>query len=129
MTMNDPSMETGIVALATMVDDAVPRNKKMTSTTRQMVMTRVWLTSAMDSRTKSASSATLPKETPGGMESRNDTMTAFTLSATSTVLAPGCLRTARITLRRPLIQNRLLSFLELLKTFATWLRRIGEPSR
>ena len=33
-----------IVALATMVEDAVPRNKKMTSTTRQIVMTRVRLT-------------------------------------------------------------------------------------
>src|ERR1700728_1387257 len=105
MARNDPRMETGMVALAISVEDAVPRNAKITMTTRQMVRISVRFTSATESRTRSASSATLPKETPGGMESCKDSITAFTLSATSTVLDPGCLRTARITLRRPLIQT------------------------
>src|ERR1700722_12899801 len=119
MTRNDPRMETGMVALAISVEDAVPRNTKITMTTRNMVIISVRFTSVMESRTRSASSATLPKETPGGMESCNDLITALTLSATSTVLEPGCFRTAKITLRGPLIQNLLRSFLELLNSSAT----------
>src|ERR1700760_4940139 len=119
MTMNDPKIETGIVALATMVEDRVPRNRKMTSTTSATVSTSVLLTSAIASRIKLESSEAFPNVTPGGNESRNDCTTLLMRSATSMVLAPGCLRMAKITLRRPLIQNMRLTLFELLNTSAT----------
>ena len=96
--------------LAISVADAVPRNANIT---RKTVRTRVQSTSAMESRTMVVSSATFPKETPGGMEGRSEQIISFTQSATSTVFTPGCFRTARMTLGRPLIQNVLLSSREL----------------
>jgi hypothetical protein len=78
MAMNEPRIETGIVALAISVDDAVPRKTKITSTTKRTVRTRVGSTSAMESRTIIALSAIFPKETPGGMDGRRERITSFT---------------------------------------------------
>src|ERR1700751_259885 len=119
MTMNVPRIDNGIVALATMVDEAVPRNKKMTSTTSEIVISSVWFTSDTESRMMSELSETLPTVTPGGMDARNVCSTPFTSSATCTVFTPGCFLTARIMLCWPLIQNVCLLLVELVNTLAT----------
>ena len=72
IAINEPRIETGMVVLAIIVDDTVPRNAEMTSTTKMIVTTRVLLTSAMESRTMVALSATFPRETPGGIDERRD---------------------------------------------------------
>ena len=83
------SRETGITALAIRVARRSRRNRKITATTRAMVISRVISTSCTEARMVTVRSATTFISMPMGTAARRAGNAAFTASTVLITLAPG----------------------------------------
>ncbi len=104
MPPNVATSETGRVTLGITVAQSLRRNRKITSTTRATVSTRVNCTSAMAARMVIVRSVTTETFSPGGTCARRRGSRSRTASTTAMVLAPGWRWMSRMTAGAPLNQ-------------------------
>ncbi len=129
MTAKVPMSDIGSASAGIAVARRFRRNRKITITTRQSARKRVNFTSSTDARTVMERSLSVAISTEGGIWERRSLTTAFTRSATATVLVPGCRWMARTTARWPLNQLARLVSCTLSTTLPRSPRRTGAPSR
>ena len=122
-------MASGTAKLGMAVAEMLRKNRKMTSTTRQMVSKSVNLTSAMDSRIDSERSWRMLIFTEGGICERNCGSSLRMPSTTSMVLVPGWRWMPSTIDCVSMNQLMLLSFSTLSMTLASSARRTGLPLR
>ena len=94
---NEPASASGTVTLGMSVAQKLRRNKRITSTTRQMVSSSVNSTSTTEARMVTVRSRMVSTLIAGGMRAVSCGSSALILSTVSMTLAPGCLNTARMT--------------------------------
>ena len=96
MTVKVPTIAIGSARLGMIVAETLRRKRKMTSTTRNRVSSRVNSTSLTESLIEVDRSIRMFMETEAGSWSRKVGRSLLTASATSTVLVPGWRWTARM---------------------------------
>src|SRR5262249_36875330 len=84
-----PTIDSGSARLGMIVAETLRRKRKITSTTRTNASNRVERTSASELRIDCERSNRISTCTDGGNHALNVGSSAFTASATSTVLVPG----------------------------------------
>jgi hypothetical protein len=122
-----PTSESGTAMLGMSVARTLRRKTKMTATTRPMVMTSVRSTSSTEARTVSVRSLTTLTSMPRGSDACSCGRSAFTRSATWMTLAPGWRCTLRMMARSSFCQPASCEFSTPSTTWATSVRRTGEP--
>jgi len=93
----DPSSASGTVMLGMSVAQKLRRNRRMTSTTRAIVSPSVNSTSATEARMVVVRSRMVFTSIAGGIRAVSCGSWPLIWSTVSMTLAPGCLKTARIT--------------------------------
>jgi len=93
----DPSSASGTVMLGMSVAQKLRRNRRMTSTTRAIVSPSVNSTSATEARMVVVRSRMVFTSIAGGIRAVSCGSWSLIWSTVSMTLAPGCLKTARIT--------------------------------
>ncbi len=129
MTTKVPTMDIGSATLGIAVADTLRRKRKITSTTRNSVSSRVNFTSFTDARIESERSNITCSESDAGSCWPMTGKSLFTASATATVFVPGCFWIASTTARSSMYQAAVLSFSTLSWACATSVSRTGRPSR
>ncbi len=129
MTPKVPTSDMGRARLGMTVADRLRRNRKITSTTRHSVSSRVALTSRTDSRIGCARSIITFRVAEAGSWLRRSGSSACTARETSSVFVPGCRCTASMIARWSTNQLAVRSFCTLSITRPRSCRRTGAPSR
>ncbi len=119
----------GTVTLGMMVAQSLRRNRKITSTTRPMVIARVISTSATEARMSSERSDTRVTCTARGIEASSRGIIALIWSTTLMVLAPGERWISSRSVCLPSNQAPVRGFSDELTTCPTSLTSTGAPLR
>ena len=133
MTAKVPITDMGRLRLGMTVARRLRMNRKMTSTTRPKVSSRVNWMSATEARMATLASRSTARRIEAGRLAAISGSRSRTASATSMVFMPGCFSTARMMVwaRESVVKNQApdWSSSTLSVTRATSLSRIGRPSR
>src|ERR1051326_2396676 len=129
MTPKVPTMDMGSAMLGISVAETFRRKRKITSTTRHRVSTRVNFTSATEALMETERSYRTCTSIEGGSWDRSLATMSRTAWATSIVLVPGWRWTARVIDLTPLYQLAERRSWTPSTTFPSSLRNTGAPLR